>query len=382
MSYIKRNIKDIMEFQRCSRCVMDNESDPYVTFDENGLCSYCREAFKRKAIVYFPNEDGRSKLKKLLSKLKREGQGKDYDCMMGISGGLDSSYLAMLGYRWGLRILGVHIDDGFDTEIAKKNIENLSQACHIKLITIKPDADQFNALTKAFIFAESVSLDIPQDNILFATLHNYAKKHSIKYFLSGGNFALESILQKSSNTNTFDKKRIERINNRYGELPINKLDIMSNYQRITDRYIHKFHSVRPLNYIDYNQTRAIEELKQFCGFRFYEAKHCENYLTKIIQLYWMPRKFGFDKRKSHFSSLIVTNQISRDTALKELETKAFQVPNMEHDLNLVLSILGINKATFDQIILKKGNLFTEGNTSIGYKIARKYFNDFLVKFKG
>ncbi len=371
-----------MDYQRCSRCVMDNNGDTDIRFDENGVCSYCTEAIKRKNIVYFPGEEGQLKLQKLIDRLKSEGAGKKYDCMMGISGGLDSSYLAMLGAKWGLRILAVHIDDGFDTEIAKLNIKNLCQACNIDLEVIAPNAEQFNGLTKAFVLSGSPTLDMPQDNVLFATLHRFAKKYKIKYFLSGGNFALESILQRTSSPNAYDTKKIKHINRKYGETPINKLDIMSNYQRVFDKYIYGFITIRPLNYIEYNKDKAIEELRDFCGFQYYEAKHCENYLTKVVQLYWFPKKFNYDKRKSHLSSLIVTNQIDRESAIKELEKAPFDVVNMEHDLNLVLLKLQIERQYFNEIVNKGGDLFSDEKTSLSYKIANRLFKNFFVKFKG
>ncbi|MEG0517590.1 MAG: N-acetyl sugar amidotransferase [Bacteroidales bacterium] len=371
-----------MSYQRCSRCVMDNNGDTDIRFDDNGVCSYCTEALERKNIVYFPNKEGQDKLRNLIDRLKKEGEGKKYDCMMGVSGGLDSSYLAMLGAKWGLRILAIHIDDGFDTEVAKSNIENLCLACNISLETIKPDSEQFNGLTKAFVLSGSSTLDMPQDNVLFAILHSFAKRYKIKYFLSGGNFALESILQRTSGSNAYDTRKIKHIHKKYGDTPIDRLDIMSNYQRIIDKYIYKFITVRPLNYIDYNKDRAIEELRLFCGFQYYEAKHCENYLTKVVQLYWFPLKFNYDKRKSHLSSLIVTGQMEREVAVKELEKAPVDVPNMERDLTYVLSKLKVSRELFDEIIERKGDLFSDEKSSLSYKIASKLFKQFFVRFKG
>ncbi len=370
-----------MEYKRCIRCVMDNMNDSHIVFDKNGFCSYCTEALKRKSIVYFPNETGKGKLSALIMKLKHEGKGKEYDCMMGISGGLDSSYLAMLGFKWGLRILAVHIDDGFDTEIAKKNIKNLCKACNVKLITVKPDEEQFNGLIRSFVLSGSPDLDTPQDNVLFATLHSFAKKYKIKYFLSGGNFALESILQPSFSSNAYDTKRIRYIHKKYGNMPIKKLHIMSNYQRVIDKFIYRFISVRPLNYIHYEREKAIKELKTFCEFQYYEAKHCENYLTKIIQLYWLPKKFGYDKRKSHYSSLIITHQLDRNTAIEKMKSPAYCISDMECDLEFVLSKLGIARHEFNKIVAEGRNVIPVKG-SIGYRLVQKYFRYFIVRFKG
>lgn len=183
---------------------------------------------------------------------------------MGISGGLDSSYLAYLGAKkWGLRILAVHIDDGYDTDLAKTNIANLCKACKIELKTIVPDAEQFNDLTRAYFLAEVPNVAVPQDNILFACLYDYAKKYGIKYFLSGGNFALEGILQKGNSYQAYDTVNIKAIHKRFGRIPIDKLPLLSQTGRDIDAYIHGIKSLRPLNYIDYNRDRAIKELSDF-----------------------------------------------------------------------------------------------------------------------
>ena len=287
-------------YQRCTRCVMDNRSDDRIVFDDNGVCNYCTTAFNNMNKIYFPNEEGTKKLNTLIQKLKVDGKGKKYDCLMGISGGLDSSYLAYLGAtKWGLRILGIHIDDGFDTEIAQKNIKNLCDKANIDLIIEKPDSEQYNNLTKAFILAEVPNIAIPQDNILFACLYKYAINYKINNFLSGSNFALESILQKGNTFTVYDMVHIHDIHKKYGEKPINKLPFLSQYKKDLLAYHYHIKTFSPLNYVDYNKSCAIKELKEFCNFNYYEAKHLENTLTKIIQLYWFPKKFNVDKRTSH-----------------------------------------------------------------------------------
>ena len=155
------------EYKRCNRCVMDNSSDNTITFDENGICNYCTEALSEiNTTTYFPNDEGANKLSKMIEMLKANGKGKAFDCVMGLSGGLDSSYLAYLGYKWGLRILAVHIDDGYDTEISKSNIQKLCKAAHIELRTINPDSEQYNSLVLAYMKAGVQDLAVPQDNIL------------------------------------------------------------------------------------------------------------------------------------------------------------------------------------------------------------------------
>lgn len=370
------------EYRICSRCVMDNDHDPQIHFDAEGHCNYCNTAFGNKELVYFPDEKGKEKINALVSQLKEEGKGKAYDCMMGISGGLDSSYLAMLGYKWGLRILGVHIDDGFDEKVATDNIKKLCEACHIDLVTIKPDAEQYNDLTRAFILAEVPNIAMPQDNILFACLYNYAKKYHIKTFLSGGNFALESILKHTETVNVYDMRNMRDIHRRFGTKSIDKLPFLSNFRRVTDRYLRGINSKRPLNYIDYNRNRAIQELRDFCGFQYYEMKHCENKLTKVIQLYWLPLKFHNDKRRSHLSSMIVSGQMSREEALTELQKPLYDEESMNRDVDIVLQHLGIARDEFDAIINRPGKKHSDYKTSLSYKIVVSLFKKRLVLFKG
>lgn len=359
----------MQEYKRCTKCVMDNLSDDYITFDENGVCNYYHDAVSQmESGSYMPNEEGKKKLDSMIAQIKKDGEGKDYDCLMGISGGLDSSYLAYLGaVKWGLRIMAVHVDDGFDTKMAKQNIQNLCEACHIKLETIVPDTEQFNDLTRAFILAELPNVATPQDNVLFACLYNYAKEHHIKHFLSGGNFALESILQKSKGgTNTMDMVHIRDIHKKFGTKPIDKLPLMTNWQRLWNAKIYGIHTNRPLNYLDYNRNRAIRELKDFCGFTYYESKHLENVLTKVVQLYWYYHKFGIDKRKSHLSSMIVSGQMTREEALKELEKPIYDKSEMDKDINDVLSVLKLDRNLFDEIVARPGK------RSVDYKTDRLF----------
>ena len=364
------------EFQRCTRCVMDNSSDETITFDEHGYCNYCTEALKRKDSEYFPNEEGQRRLKSMLDKIKQDGIGKKYDCMMGISGGLDSSYLAYLGHKWGLRILAVHVDDGFDTEISKNNIRKLVDAAGIDLITIKPDEQQFNALTKAYMKAGVPNLAVPQDNVLFAALYKYARKNKIKYFLSGGNFALESILQRGNTHSAYDVVNIRAINKLFGTEKIDKLPLISEYQRLFDGYILSLKTVQPLNYVDYNRDRAFKELKEFCGFEYYGRKHLENMLTAFIQLIWFPQKFGVDKRTSHLSSMIVSEQLTRTQALDLLKKPLIEDnETMDCYKSYILNKLCISDTELSQMIRHLGVQHTE------YNYDKRKLLRILSKFK-
>ncbi len=352
------------EYQICTRCVMDNAHDPFISFDAQGHCNYCTEALHVASSTYFPGEEGRIRLQKMIDTLKEEGQGKKYDCLMGISGGLDSAYLAYLGHKWGLRILAVHIDDGYDTPIAKNNIQKLCDKCGIDLHTITPDPVQFNDLTRSYILAEVPNLAIPQDNILFAYLYSFAKANHIHTFLSGGNFALESILQQGNTHSAYDLVNLRDIHKRFGTQPMNKLKFLSRIQKsIVDKYLLKIKTIRPLNFIDYNRERAIAELTEFCDFQYYGNKHLENTLTKITQLYWLPVKFKVDKRRSHYSSMIISGQMTRDEALRKLEEPLFVQQDMDKDVDIVLKNLNLSRAEFEDILHRPGKSHTEYKTS-------------------
>lgn len=339
-----------MSYQVCTRCVMDNSSDASITFDENGYCNYCSEAIKSMPTRYYPNEEGRQKFEQMVQTIKSEEAGKKYDCLMGISGGLDSSYLAYLGYKAGLRILAVHIDDGFDTEITKSNIRNLVEKTNIDILFEEPDPEQFYGVTAAFIKAGVPNIAIPQDNLIFAYLYKYAKKYDLNYFLSGGNFSMESILQRGNSHTSFDKKHIEDINRRFGKTDLDRLQITSGFERkIKDQILLRIKEIKPLDYIDYNKERAIQELEDFCGFSYYGGKHYESILTIFMQRYYLPQKFGVDKRRSHLSSLIVSGQLSREEALRELEIPLFN-DEVNVYIDKLIDTLGITREELDAIM--------------------------------
>lgn len=364
----------MFELKRCTRCIMDNLSDYTITFDEKGVCNYCTTAYEQIGKIYFPNNEGKEHLNNLLNELKNKGKNKKYDCIMGISGGLDSSYLAYLGFVWGLRILLIHIDDGFDTEISKSNLEKLVKKTGFDYIVIAPDAEQYNALTKAYMKASVPNIAIPQDNVLFASIYKYMKRNKITYFLSGGNFALESILQIGNSYKAFDLVNMKDINKKFGTLPINKLTIMSTLQKIIDSDLLSIHSPRPLNYIDYNRKRAFEELEKFCGFQYYGRKHLENILTAFIQLYWFPKKFGVDKRTSHLSSMIVSGQLTRDEALEELAKPLYDEQLMSEYIDIIKKRLNITDSEFEEIMNlppKQHYEYKVEDDTIIYKTAMK-----------
>lgn len=345
---------------------MDNVGDPYIIFDENGYCNYCTDALKAKELRYFPNADGKRQLDDIFNKIKSDGENRKYDCMLGLSGGLDSSYVAYIGHQYGLRILAVHIDDGFDAPETTKNIDKICGAYNIDLVIEKPNREQFTDLTRAFIRAGVPNIAIPQDNVLFANLYKYAQENKIRYFLNGSNFALESILQKGNSYDASDKVHILDIQRRFGELKHDSsLPLFSIFEkRVKYNLFYKIQTICPLNYLEYNARNAFSILNETCGFEYYGDKHCESLLTKFMQRHYLPKKFGVDKRKSHYSSMIISGQMSREIALQKLAEPLYEEENLQKDLSFILKELSISEKEFEKIMSEPPRQHTEYSTSI------------------
>ena len=365
-----------MKFQRCTRCVMDNSSDTTITFDKNGNCNYCTYALERMPNVYFPTQDGKIKLDLILSKIKSSGKNKKYDCIMGISGGLDSSYLLYLGYKWGLKILAIHIDDGFNSSIAIQNVKSLCERCKVNLIIERPDEEQFQDVTRSFIIAGLPGICNLQDNLIETYLYKNAKKYNIKYFLSGSNFAHESILERGDGINASDGFHIKEVSKIFGSKGIDKLPLMTLFQKyVLLKYTQRIKVIKPLDYIDYNKEKAIKELHDFSNFNYYGGKHYESILTHFVQTYYLPQKFNIDKRKSHLSSLIVSGQITREEALSELEKPLYDKDLMDDEINFILNKLNLSSYEFDKIMKsppKRHSDYPMSHWNKFEKIARKF----------
>ena len=332
-----------MAYQRCTRCVMDNAIDQTITFDDQGHCNYCSDILKRMPSEYFPN--GKKQLEKQINQIKEDCKNDEYDCIVGVSGGIDSSYILYLGHQYGLRMLAIHIDDGLDNSIAVDNLRKLIDVTGCKYIAVKPNHDEYADVLYSLFKASVDNLAIAQDNLIVKALQQYGEDHRIKYILDGNNFAHECILERSATGINFsDKKFILGVHKKFGRVPINDLDFMS----LEDRYIKRhannnFKHIRPLNYIDYKLDESISELKEFCDFEYYGGKHYESVLTRFMQCYYLPHKFGFDKRKSHYSSLIMTGQMAREEALNKLKEPLYKSYIMfEEDMSFLAKFMNIS----------------------------------------
>lgn len=356
---------------------MSSESDPTITFDAEGHCNYCNEALERLKRDYHPNEMGEKRLAQLIENIRKSGKARKYDCIIGLSGGLDSSYLAYMLSDKDLRVLAVHIDDGYDTEISKKNIERLVKKTGYDYKVITPDSEQYNALILAYMKAGVPNIAVPQDNVLFAFLYKMMKAHKISYFLSGGNLALESIVQKGNTWRNSDIVNLKDIHRRFGTKPIDKLEFYPTLRKQADKYIFKTHTATPLDYIDYNRDRAFKELYDFCGFEYYGRKHLENALTAFIQLRWFPEKFHVDKRTWHLSSMILSGQVTRDEALIELEEPIYDPVQMREYMALIERNLRITHQELENMIKAPSHQHNEYKVEddrLAYKIYNRIRN--------
>lgn len=355
--------------QVCTRCVMDNTADPTIRFEADGTCNYCNDALRALKAGYFPGEEGRRRLENIFDMIKQEGKGKAYDCMMGLSGGLDSSYAALIGWKYGLRILMVHIDDGLDAPVTTLNIRKICDTFNYDLINVQPDKHLFADLTRAFILAGLPDIATPQDNVLLAELFRNARENKIKYLLSGENFSLESITQ--AGVDASDKVHILDVHKKFGRLPLKgELPLFSIFEKqVRYKYLYGLTFVKPLNLLDYKFEKALQDLKETCGYEYYGNKHWESRLTRFVQSYYLPLKFNIDKRKSHLSSMIVSGQMTREEALKRLGEPLFDEKEMQTEISFILEQLDITRAEFELIMNSPPRSHSEFRSSLINRLA-------------
>lgn len=355
-----------MEMKRiCSKCVMDNIGDPTISFDSDGVSNYWHEAMKKWEDEYFPNERGQKEIEKMLDTIKANGKNSEFDCIIGLSGGLDSSYLAYLASKWDLRMLAIHCDDGFDVSVGTENVDKLAKYMGIDVVELKVDLEQYYGVIAAYLRAGVPNGAAAQDNLILAGIWNLARKYNVRSFLSGINFALEGILQRGNTITNKDTTNIYDICRRFGKgASIKNLKFISPSRQDYLHWMMGISDYAPLNYVDYNMKNAIETLHNACGFEYYGGKHYENTFTKFIQQIWLVEKFNVDKRKSHYSSMIASRQMSRDEALKMLEKPVIK---SEERMNIIKDISGKTGITVDEI---ENMLKTPGVQHNTYKTSR------------
>lgn len=358
-----------MEYKQCTRCVMDT-TDPEITFDENGVCNHCANFEKIIKPNWHQDVIGEQKLSEILQKIKVDCKNDEYDCVIGLSGGIDSSFLIYKAKEWGLRVLAVHVDAGWNSELAVKNIENVCKYAGYDLHTVVINWDEMRELQIAFLKSGTANQDIPQDHAFFAGLYNYANKFNIKYVLTGSNYATESILPEAWGYDAMDSKFLLDINDKYGKIKLKKFPIVGFWKlHIYYPYIKHMKVIRPLNYIYYNKDEAIKILKEKCGWRYYGGKHHESRFTKFFQAYYLPWKFGYDKRKAHLSSLIVSGFMTREEAVEELKKPLYDPQELLEDKMFIAKKLRVSDEEFEKILNMPKHDFSEFNSN--YKLKTR-----------
>lgn len=338
------------EYQICVRCIMDT-TDTEITFDEAGVCWHCQRFDWLAPISWFPDAEGERRLAGIVEKIKSEGKGKEYDSILGLSGGIDSSYLACKAKELGLRPLVVHIDCGWNSELAVKNIETIVKKLDYDLFTYVVDWQEMQDLQVAFVRAGVANQDVPQDHAILAKLYQFATKNKIKYVLSGGNIATESVLPASWGHDSKDSTHILGIHKKFGKRKLKTFPMVSLFDtHFYFRYVKRMRVIRILNYLPYDKEKAIEMLETQMGWRYYGGKHHESRFTKFFQAYYLPTKFGFDKRRAHLSSLVLAGQKSRQQALSEMEKPLYDESDLARDRDFVLKKLGLSDNEFSSLM--------------------------------
>ncbi len=328
----------------CSNCVMDT-SDSQISFDENGVCDHCQTFYKKILPNWDTSKIGEEKLIKIIDKIKQEGKNKDFDCIMGMSGGIDSSYLLyIMKEKYNLRPLVFHVDAGWNSQIAVNNIERLVDSLGLDLYTEVIDWEEIKDLQLSFFKSGVSHIDTPQDHAFFATMYNFASKHKIKYILTGANYSTECI-RNPLEWMYFqsDSIQLKDIHKNFGNRPLKNYPITNIlWHKIYLPYIRGIKVVKPLDYIPYHKDKAMQLLEDKFGYQKYPQKHFESRFTRFYESYWLPKRFGYDTRKVQYSSLILTQQMTRDEALKKLKSLPYDEESIKNDFEYVANKLSIS----------------------------------------
>lgn len=368
-------------YQVCSRCVMDT-SDAEIEFDQNGVCNHCRKFDAVTSKRWHPDDEGARLWNAKLGEIRAAGRDKEYDCIIGLSGGVDSSYLALKAKDWGLRPLVVHVDAGWNSELAVSNIECVVKACDYDLQTIVIDWPEMRDLQTAFLKSGVANQDVPQDHAFFANLYDYATRNKVRYILSGGNIATESIFPASWHGDAMDAINLKAIHKQFGSRPLQRYRTISFLEYyLTYPFLHGMRTVRPLNYMPYSKGAAITELEK-TGWRAYGRKHGESRFTKLFQNYYLPEKFGFDKRRPHYASLIVSQQMTRQEALEALTEPLYTPAELSADLEFFYKKLGLTQAEFDRYLREPNRDYSDFANWDGRKRVLKTVQDIATRLLG
>lgn len=337
------------EYRICTRCIMDT-SDPEIVFDEAGVCHHCKAYAQRAQDELFSTEIRQAKLHALINEIRRRGQGNDYDCLIGVSGGVDSTMVAVKVKEFGLRPLALHVDNGWNSELAVHNIERSLKKLDIDLYTIVLDWEEFRELQLAFLYSSVANIEIPTDHVLSSLLFRTANEHGIKYILTGANVVSEATMPTSWMHDSRDLKLLEAIHKKFGSRPLKTYPSCSLTRYFYYIVLRRIKYVPILNYVDYNKRESKSYIQKELGWRDYGGKHYESVFTRFFQGYILPTKFNMDKRRPHFSSLICSGQMTRDEALEEMQKPVYPEELFSEDYDLFLKKMRLTPEGFERIM--------------------------------
>ena len=363
-------------YQVCTRCIMDT-SDPEITFDKNGVCNHCKLYDSQSQYIF-----SQEKLEEVVEKIKRQGKGKEYDCLIGLSGGVDSCMTAYLAKKAGLNPLALHVDNGWNSEISQSNLERTLKKLGIDLYTHVVDWEEFRDIQMAYLRASVPNVEVPTDHAINAVLFKMAARHNVSYVISGGNVMTEGIPMRGWMYDSRDLKNLRAIHSRFGKLPMKTLPRsgLSNY--LWYLLVKRIKYLPLLNYLPYVKQRAKEEITRELGWRDYGGKHFESIFTRFFQAYILPRKFNMDKRKPHLSALICSGQMPREEALSLLSKSPYADAETEkNDYDYFLKKMRLSEAEFKEIMALPPKAHEDYPSNAWFFVGmRDYINGALKKF--
>ena len=331
-------------YQICTVCVMDT-TDSKITFDAAGVCDHCNTFYRKILPNWHTDERGKQALDPLIASIRNEGEGRDFDCIIGVSGGIDSSYLTYAAKEmFGLRPLVFHVDAGWNSQIAVNNIEKLVDKLGLDLYTEVIDWEEMRDLQLAFFKSGVPHIDTPQDHAFFATMYKFAEQHGVRYILTGSNLSTECVRNPVEwMYYQSDSIQLRDIHRKFGERPLVNFPTTSIlWHKLYLPYVKGIRVVTPLNYIRYVKAEAMQFLQERFGWQPYPQKHFESRFTRFYESYWLPKKFGYDTRRVQYSSLILTGQMTRDEALERLSRPPYDEEDIAQEFEYVATKLGIS----------------------------------------
>jgi N-acetyl sugar amidotransferase len=345
-------------YRICTRCIMDT-TDPDITFDSSGVCNLCHrfEAIAAKRLI--PEGERAGRLAELVARIKADGKGKDYDAIIGVSGGVDSTYVAYLTHELGLRVLAVHFDNGWNSELAVANIEKTLKVLGIDLFTYVVDWPEFRDLQLSFLRASTPDGEVPTDHAIVALLYRMAVKYNLKHILLGVNVNSEAIMPQKWGYGYSDFRYIRAIHKQFGSVKLKTYPHYSLVELFRNMFIRKIELVPILDYIDYQKNEAMDVIQSKLGWIYYGGKHYESIYTRFFQSYVLPRKFNIDKRRAHYANLVLSGQMTREHAFQAMAEPIHSEQGLADDYAYAVKKLGITEADFAAIMATPPKTFLD-----------------------